>query len=518
MKNMINVRIAGVSNSKIGGSITHNTRSQPSRNDINDNINYFYEIKTEEPESEITSNESEATSIINVSCGSYSENLKNFYARRELSNTNRANNQILKKDLLLEYKKDRKLHNKLHMDRTKQNTRDYQGSWAEGIFTFSEAIKKDLSTKYTTSELEKVAFDCATEICEHMGTELKGIFLHLNESTPHFHFYFRNFDGNGHSITYKNRKSKDLSILQDIGFKHFKSLGMDRGVKKEISGVTRYKTTKQYHQEQLSSLNTTIGVKKDELSNIKNELKLTIDNLQINSSKLKILYTDLNTQKNKIKTLRSSFTRTSVDYKNLTTTFKTLQQNEKQMRVKYRDLISQIKDKKSQLNNIDIDIENKNVWQKETKKQLKQFILDHTTKNKANKYEIIEASHFYDEIVSLVEYVSNFDIKLQELDKVNNKLFLTKEALSIKSNEYIKYKELYDITKQTLNDKLDRINTLNNDIYDKDKSISDTKSYIQKLEQIIKNFDGSNDIDIINNHIKALYEKDKKYINKLNDE
>ena len=514
MKNMINVRIVGVSNSKIGGSIIHNTRSQPSRNDINDNANYFYEVKADEPEPEISSSGSDATSIINVSCGSYSENLRNYYARSELSNKNRTNNQLLKKDLLKQYRKDRKVHNKLHKDRTNQNVRDYQGSWAEGIFTFSEAIKKDLGTKYTTQELEKVAFDCALDICKQMGTELKGVFLHLNESTPHFHWYFKNFDNYGHSITYKNRKTKDLSRLQDIGFKHFKALGMDRGIKKEISGATRYKTTKQYHQEQIASLNTTIGVKRDELSSTKRDLLLNIEDLQITKDKLKVVYTDLNTQKNSIKDLRYSYDRTSQEYKDLTTTFKTLQQNEKKARTKHRELISQIKDKNSQLNDISIDVANKDIWQKETKQELKKFVIDHTIKNKSNKYEIKDINHFFNEIVDLVEYVSNLDIKLQELDKVNSKLSVSNATLQIRTNKYLKYKKLYNSTKQTLNDKISRINTLSDSLYDKDTTISKTKNYTDKLEQIIKDLDGSDDVDIVNKYLEVLYEKDKSYINR----
>ena len=48
----------------------------------------------------------------------------------------------------------------------------------------------------------------------------------------------KNFDNEGRSIIFKNKSTKILSSLQDIAFKHFKELGMDRGIKKADSQVS----------------------------------------------------------------------------------------------------------------------------------------------------------------------------------------------------------------------------------------------------------------------------------------
>ena len=135
-----------------------------------------------------------------------------------------------------EYKKDRKLHNEKMYERKKRNLLNEQATWLEGVFTFSEAIHHDLGTKYTIEELSRVANNCAQDLAKQIGAELKYMVFHLDEITPHFHLAFKNFDEAGMSIFHKIKNKEFLSQIQDLAFKHFGTLGMDRGISKELTG------------------------------------------------------------------------------------------------------------------------------------------------------------------------------------------------------------------------------------------------------------------------------------------
>lgn len=45
MNNFINVRIQSVSQNRLENNLVHNVRAKPSRNDINDNVNYLYQLE-----------------------------------------------------------------------------------------------------------------------------------------------------------------------------------------------------------------------------------------------------------------------------------------------------------------------------------------------------------------------------------------------------------------------------------------------------------------------------------------
>ncbi len=109
----------------------------------------------------------------------------------EINNSNKKKiYNILKKN----YEVDRKKHNELYKASNKRNLRNFQSTWCEGIFTFSEAIHRDLETKYSKQNLSLIASNCAKEISKKFGNELVYMTLHLDETTPHFHFAIKNFD------------------------------------------------------------------------------------------------------------------------------------------------------------------------------------------------------------------------------------------------------------------------------------------------------------------------------------
>ena len=188
---------------------------------------------------------------------------------------------ILYKSLKKIYDKDRVEHNTKMFARRQRNLTNEQATWLEGVFTFSEAIHKDLGNKYTKEELSKVANDCAQDLAKQIGSELKYLVLHLDETTPHFHLALKNFDDNGHSIFHKIKHKNILSKIQDLAFKHFGELGMDRGISKEVTGKN-YKTISNYYKQQQIQLKAIIqGLQEDikqiqeAKKNIKNDLDLT---------------------------------------------------------------------------------------------------------------------------------------------------------------------------------------------------------------------------------------------------
>lgn len=179
------------------------------------------------------------------------------------------------------YNNDRSEHNEKVYARRQRNLTTQQASWMEGVFTFSEAIHHDLGTKYTKEELSKVAASCAQDLAKQIGSKVKYMVLHLDETTPHFHFALNNFDDNGHSIFHKIKHKEILSKIQNLAFKHFGKLGMDRGVSKDITGKN-YKNIGNYYKQQeielkaiIQSLQSDIKQIQEAKKNIKNDLDLT---------------------------------------------------------------------------------------------------------------------------------------------------------------------------------------------------------------------------------------------------
>lgn len=186
-------------------------------------------------------------------------------------------------------KKWRAEHNEKYKNRRHENLTNSNSTLLNGVITFSEAIHKDLDSKYSKSEWEKTCQEAIEEIAEYLDSEIMYITFHYDEKTPHVQYHLKNYDSEGHSIFYKNRGKEELSKLQDIGFKHFQKLGMDRGLKKEITNKT-HQTTQQYYKnaykeainslktvrKEISGLDLEIERKKEiytEISNIQKELR-----------------------------------------------------------------------------------------------------------------------------------------------------------------------------------------------------------------------------------------------------
>ncbi|RBQ26932.1 plasmid recombination protein [Arcobacter sp. CECT 9188] len=214
LKNYINVRVQSHNNDKIIGVMKHNLRNIKSLNQENNDINFFYDF----------------------------DNNKWL----EMNNVNKKNEY---QKLSKKFKQDREEHTNLNMKKNGRNIQDKrQGSLFEGVFTFSEKIKEDLGNKYSLKDLQQVSLSSLEQIAAKYKTQIRGLYLHMDETTPHFHFLMRNFNDEDMSLYFKNKNKKFLSELQDLVFENFKILGMKRGQKKEITKKT-YKTTKRHKEE-----------------------------------------------------------------------------------------------------------------------------------------------------------------------------------------------------------------------------------------------------------------------------
>ena len=173
-------------------------------------------------------------------------------------------------------KKDTKLYKQLYKKRTKRNPKNSFNAHAEGVLTFSEAIDKDLGKKYSLTQLAKTALDTIKDTCKRLGTTMiqDSLVFHFDETRVHAHFKMKNFDKEGRSITHKNKTTKILSSLQDIAYKHFSKLGMDRGIKKSTSLVKHnHQSTKKYYEKEISKLSHEKESYKQELKQLKDTLQ-----------------------------------------------------------------------------------------------------------------------------------------------------------------------------------------------------------------------------------------------------
>ena len=393
MKNFINVRVQSYNYKKQYDLLRHNFRhKKDSLSQINEKPNFFIG-----PNGKLL----------------------------EIDNTNKKKiYDIVSK----EYQKDRTKHNEIYKAKHKRNLRDFQSTWTDGVLTFSEAIHQDLGNKYTQEDLIKVATSCANDIAKKYGTQLIYLTLHMDETTPHFHFSLKNYDENGLSLWKKNQNKEFLSQLQDIAFEHFKKLGMQRGISKEFTGK-RYETIQKYHVRKEMEL-------RDKVLNT----QANYDKLQKEVEKdLKSLYAEVNLKKNEVKDLRSNHDRTSQEYKNLTIVFKQLQQEEKTLREKVRELK---------------EIDNLDNYLKDLKQDIRKIVNSNVEQVDpligSIRLEVVDINKMYRELISKISEPLHSKVKeVEEKDKIikeQSDLILTKDKeIALKDT---KIKDLTQSTKQ----------------------------------------------------------------------
>ncbi|MFY9106498.1 hypothetical protein [Aliarcobacter cryaerophilus] len=467
MKNYINSRIQAHNNLKIFNAIKHNLRhTQNSLSQKNNHHNYIF--------------------LDGKSIRITNENKKNLYL-----------------DITKEYKKDRAIHNELFLKNKTRNLKDDSGSWGEGVFTFSDQMKEDIKNKkYTFDDLSKIALECLKDYEEYLGIKTKYLVLHLDEITPHFQYFFTNFNDNGASITHLNKTTDRLSPLQDIAYKHFSKLGMERGLKKDFTNSKHMSAAKYWQTLGLNLKDKTISLEQQY-----NNRKIEVE------KDLKSLYTEVNLKKNEIKDLRSNYDRTSQEYKDLTKIFKQLQVEEKTLREKVRELK---------------EIDNLDNYLNDLKKDISKIIKSNVEKVDPlignSRIEVKNINKMYSELVSKISEPLNSKVKEVEekdkaikdlkskledkegvLEKVMTEKYqaiqenkkLNQENLS-KTNEITKLKENYTLEinrlqnhfKQQITLRVKRLNLIN-----RLKNSNIAKKIIARLSKRNQNLDYKSRID-----------------------
>ncbi len=270
LSNKLNVRVQGVHNDKIINRIKHNIRHVKAHSQLNDNNNILIDIHSNQS-LEFMSKKS-----------SLSARMYKYFSSK--------------------YRTDRKEHNEKFKASQKRSVRDYHGSWAEGVLTFSEAIHRDLGTKYSQEDLIEAAKKMLLEFESEWETEVTFLCLHLSEKTPHFHFFFKNYNARGNSLVWKYRRRQYLSKLQDLMFKHFKDLGMERGIKKADSECGTVDYSKPKHEELIAEIETL----KSEVKDLKLIRKSVTADVDKSKQEKKQIYSDITkVQKQKREEIKS---------------------------------------------------------------------------------------------------------------------------------------------------------------------------------------------------------------------
>lgn len=454
MKNFIQTRIQSFSPSKIFARIKHNMRKVKSLNTINDLYNIMINPKNGE--------------LIELNDKDLINDYYNTYVKG--------------------YKIDRQIHDNNHLESRGRIARSFHSSWAEGVITFSEQLLFDLKNKkFTEEDLCKAAHTTVNDLCEQMGTTPVQIVYHRDESTPHFHYFFRNFDDNGSSICFNNRTRDKLSILQDIVHKGFSKFGFDRGIKKdkEDLGVYDYTTTKKWKATQLDNLQ-------------KNISQLKFD-LLINEPKLKNVYSELNKSKNAYKDLRDQHSRNSEEYKQLNEKYKELQSEEQKVRLEHKNLksiITQLKDEKIFTENEILNKQNLLKTLEENIEIVKEKLIN--PKDIEKNFDDI-AEEIFDKSkvngkLSAEEVKKNIKKKLKENSKIIYKEDTTQLELELRDQEYQNKK--LEITKQQIEfekEKFEReflqlkkLNKSNTDkIFDKTNKLLELEEKNKEMEKML---------------------------------
>lgn len=468
MKNYINSRIEGFNNLKIRGMYEHDLRTKESRHQKNNKTNFCYDVETNE--------------IIKVRYISLKD--QEQLSEDDLKTFNDDRKKLLNyyHKSLDKYSKDREEHNNLYKKRRNQNLKDSTGSHAEGILTFSEQIQHDFNNgKLDLNLFMKRGIAAAKESCKYLGAELINVTLHLDETTPHFHYIFKNFDENGKSLTHKaNIKNKGLKLeyLQDIATKHFeKDFGIKRGIEKEFRGDIRHQTTTQYYEKKIYDLNL----------KVKEHIKI----LENTNKQQKEAYTLLNKTKSQLKETQKEFDSNSEKFQELSISIKDIQQKEKQMRFEYKQT-------KKEVNEIKLDLEEN----KKTNEEMVQAIEDKVKEFNQIQYNL--RNEMLDMMKSESNIFGNLDLSNENFhEKLENYIdkfaAMTLENHKLKTNnrqlqewgEYREkvpqmYKTIEDQAK-TIKDKKNDIKDLESDLEAKDKEIEAKENEIEAKDKEILN-------------------------------
>ena len=458
MSNFIQVNVISHSKNALSSCYEHNVERQKDGEDLPHLLE----------ECNCLGNETITFSHIVVSCGTFEENLRNFYAQQTKSN----NYQDLKNSFdTLENLRLQQLNNENREDYQTKHLIEFEVGISEqkakeylslGI-DINEGFKQyidDLKTKFGMNTLQM-------SIHRDEGYIDKDNVLHHN---IHAHFLVHNYNFETKKAILSNFRKKDYRQLQTLAQKSFNQVGLDFK-----RGLSKFQT-KLKHQKRNDFI----------LSKQNKELKILQKDLLQKNQEIKDLYTLLNSQKNQLKELRLQFEKNSNIYKMLSLNIQNLTSQEQTKREEFRQLDTKIKELKNQVQREEHIIQDDLEYANEIKSYFKTYLKENTTKSKDNKYYINNINEFYKSLVDNFYNVSNLDLKLEKLEKLKNENSILKSHLekvkldNLSLNEHLKKLDLLNIK---IKDLIGNKNLLEEENYN-------LKSYLRdkNLEEDYQNF------------------------------
>ena len=462
MSNFVQVNVISHSKNSLGSCYEHNVERKKDGEDLPHLLD----------ESNCLGNETITFAYSVVSCGTYEENLRNYYSKQSKSN----NYKDLKDSFdFLENLRLEQLQN--------ENRKDYQ---SKHLIEFEVGLSEEKAKEYLSLgiDINEGFKQYMNDLKAKFGMNTLQISIHKDEGyidkdnilhhNIHAHFLVHNYNFETKKAILSNFRKRDYRQLQTLAQKSFNSVGLDFR-----RGLSKFQT-KLKHQKR----NDFILHKQNQ------ELKTLQKDLLQKNQEIKELYTLLNSQKNQLKELRLQFEKDSNIYKMLSLNIKNLSLEEQTKREEFRQLDSKIKELKNQVEKEELIIQDDLDYVNEIKSYFKTYLKENTTKSKDNKYYINNINDFYKSLIDNFYNVSNLDLKLEKLEKLKNensilKSHLEKSKLDNQSlSEHLKKLDLLNIK---IKDLIDSKNLLEEEnynlkIYLKDKNLEeDYQTYTRNL-------------------------------------
>ena len=458
MSNFVQVNVISHSKNSLGSCYEHNVERKKDGEDLPHLLD----------ESNCLGNETITFAYSVVSCGTYEENLRNYYSKQSKSN----NYKDLKDSFdFLENLRLEQLQN--------ENRKDYQ---SKHLIEFEVGLSEEKAKEYLSLgiDINEGFKQYMNDLKAKFGMNTLQISIHKDEGyidkdnilhhNIHAHFLVHNYNFETKKAILSNFRKRDYRQLQTLAQKSFNSVGLDFR-----RGLSKFQT-KLKHQKR----NDFILHKQNQ------ELKTLQKDLLQKNQEIKELYTLLNSQKNQLKELRLQFEKDSNIYKMLSLNIKNLSLEEQTKREEFRQLDSKIKELKNQIQKEEHIIQDDLDYANEIKTYFKTYLKENTTKSKDNKYYINNINEFYKSLVDNFYNVSNLDLKLEKLEKLKNENSILKSHLekvkldNLSLNEHLKKLDLLNIR---VKDLIDSKNTLEEENYN-------LKSYLKdkNLEEDYRNF------------------------------
>ena len=458
MSNFVQVNVISHSKNSLGSCYEHNVERKKDGEDLPHLLD----------ESNCLGNETITFAYSVVSCGTYEENLRNYYSKQSKSN----NYKDLKDSFdFLENLRLEQLQN--------ENRKDYQ---SKHLIEFEVGLSEEKAKEYLSLgiDINEGFKQYMNDLKAKFGMNTLQISIHKDEGyidkdnilhhNIHAHFLVHNYNFETKKAILSNFRKRDYRQLQTLAQKSFNSVGLDFR-----RGLSKFQT-KLKHQKR----NDFILHKQNQ------ELKTLQKDLQQKNQEIKDLYTLLNSQKNQLKELRLQFEKDSNIYKMLSLNIQNLTSQEQTKREEFRQLDTKIKELKNQVQREEHIIQDDLEYANEIKSYFKTYLKENTTKSKDNKYYINNINEFYKSLVDNFYNVSNLDLKLEKLEKLKNENSILKSHLekvkldNLSLNEHLKKLDLLNIK---IKDLIGNKNLLEEENYN-------LKSYLRdkNLEEDYQNF------------------------------